>query len=51
MVDAYGFMLHKPTLEEYVLNVPRACTPVYTKDASSIVSKKVARIWKRISIS
>ncbi|CDS08781.1 hypothetical protein LRAMOSA10142 [Lichtheimia ramosa] len=35
--DAYGFMLHKPTLEEYVLNVPRACTPVYTKDASSIV--------------
>lgn len=43
-IDAYGFMLHKPTLEEYVLNVPRACTPVYTKDASSIVSSSMQRM-------
>ncbi|KAL0095099.1 S-adenosyl-L-methionine-dependent methyltransferase [Phycomyces blakesleeanus] len=32
-----GYMLHFPTLEEYVLNVPRACTPIYPKDASAIV--------------
>ncbi|KAI7850931.1 S-adenosyl-L-methionine-dependent methyltransferase [Circinella umbellata] len=32
-----GFMLHKPTLDEYVVNVPRSCTPIYPKDASTIV--------------
>ncbi|KAI7867094.1 S-adenosyl-L-methionine-dependent methyltransferase [Spinellus fusiger] len=32
-----GYMLHFPTLEEYVLNVPRACTPIYPKDASTII--------------
>ncbi|KAI9315859.1 S-adenosyl-L-methionine-dependent methyltransferase [Dichotomocladium elegans] len=36
-IDNAGFMIHKPTLEEYVMNVQRACTPVYTKDASAIV--------------
>ena len=49
LLDAYGFMLHKPTLEEYVLNVPRACTPVYTKDASSIVSR-MKRIGESVFI-
>jgi tRNA (adenine57-N1/adenine58-N1)-methyltransferase len=30
-------MIHSPTLEEYVINVPRGCTPIYPKDASTIV--------------
>ncbi|CAO3598069.1 unnamed protein product [Absidia cylindrospora] len=30
-------MAHFPTLDEYILNVPRACTPIYPKDASAIV--------------
>ncbi|KAI8136721.1 S-adenosyl-L-methionine-dependent methyltransferase [Fennellomyces sp. T-0311] len=34
---ATGFMIHKPTLDEYVVNVPRSCTPIYPKDASAIV--------------
>ncbi|KAI8370345.1 S-adenosyl-L-methionine-dependent methyltransferase [Radiomyces spectabilis] len=32
-----AYMAHFPTLDEYVLNVPRACTPIYPKDASTIV--------------
>ncbi|ORZ18987.1 S-adenosyl-L-methionine-dependent methyltransferase [Absidia repens] len=35
--DSTGYMAHFPTLEEYILNVPRACTPIYPKDASTIV--------------
>ncbi|CEG67030.1 hypothetical protein CU097_010849 [Rhizopus azygosporus] len=31
------YMAHFPTLQEYVLNVPRKCTPIYPKDASTIV--------------
>ncbi|KAJ2891715.1 hypothetical protein GGI21_005783 [Coemansia aciculifera] len=32
------FMIHHPTLEEYVLMCSRQCTPIYPKDASAIVS-------------
>ncbi|ORX49135.1 S-adenosyl-L-methionine-dependent methyltransferase [Hesseltinella vesiculosa] len=32
-----GYMAHFPTLEEYVLLAPRACTPIYPSDASAIV--------------
>ncbi|KAI8582603.1 hypothetical protein K450DRAFT_226060 [Umbelopsis ramanniana AG] len=28
---------HFPTLDDYILNVKRACTPIYPKDASTIV--------------
>ncbi|KAI7901789.1 S-adenosyl-L-methionine-dependent methyltransferase [Cokeromyces recurvatus] len=35
--DAAAYMVHFPTLEDYVLNVPRECTPIYPKDASAIV--------------
>ncbi|KAG2201264.1 hypothetical protein INT47_006767 [Mucor saturninus] len=35
--DSVGYMVHFPTLEEFVVNVPRACTPIYPKDASTIV--------------
>ncbi|KAI9271090.1 S-adenosyl-L-methionine-dependent methyltransferase [Helicostylum pulchrum] len=35
--DMIGYMAHFPTLEEFVVNVPRACTPIYPKDASTIV--------------
>ncbi|CAO0795255.1 unnamed protein product [Mucor circinelloides] len=35
--DQFGYMAHFPTLEEFVVNVPRACTPIYPKDASTIV--------------
>ncbi|KAG0172542.1 hypothetical protein DFQ30_010278 [Apophysomyces sp. BC1015] len=35
--DAAAYMVHFPTLDEYVLNVPRSCTPIYPKDASTIV--------------
>ncbi|KAI8985788.1 S-adenosyl-L-methionine-dependent methyltransferase [Pilobolus umbonatus] len=35
--DSLGYMAHLPTLDEFVINVPRACTPIYPKDASSIV--------------
>lgn len=31
------YMAHFPTLSEYVVNVPRQCTPIYPKDACSIV--------------
>ncbi|KAJ1818208.1 hypothetical protein LPJ60_004446 [Coemansia sp. RSA 2675] len=32
------FMIHQPTLEEYVLHCTRQCTPIYPKDASTIIS-------------
>ncbi|KAJ2745476.1 hypothetical protein GGI20_002141 [Coemansia sp. BCRC 34301] len=32
------FMIHHPTLEEYVLLCSRQCTPIYPKDASAILS-------------
>ncbi|KAI8350621.1 S-adenosyl-L-methionine-dependent methyltransferase [Choanephora cucurbitarum] len=35
--DSYKYMVHFPTLEEYVTHVPRACTPIYPKDAATIV--------------
>ncbi|CAO3630777.1 unnamed protein product [Cunninghamella echinulata] len=35
--ESTGYMAHFPTLEEYVVNVPRACTPIYPKDACTIV--------------
>ncbi|KAI8088860.1 S-adenosyl-L-methionine-dependent methyltransferase [Halteromyces radiatus] len=35
--DSTGYMAHFPTLDEYVVNVPRACTPIYPKDACTIV--------------
>ncbi|KAJ1912258.1 hypothetical protein H4219_005668 [Mycoemilia scoparia] len=30
------FILHHPTMEEYILNSRRTCTPIYPKDASTI---------------
>ncbi|CAO3643580.1 unnamed protein product [Cunninghamella blakesleeana] len=35
--ESRGYMAHFPTLDEYVINVPRACTPIYPKDACTIV--------------
>ncbi|KAI8053153.1 S-adenosyl-L-methionine-dependent methyltransferase [Gilbertella persicaria] len=35
--ESFKYMAHFPTLEEYVTNVPRACTPIYPKDAATIV--------------
>lgn len=35
------YMAHFPTLSEYVVNVPRQCTPIYPKDACSIVGTNV----------
>ncbi|KAJ1957991.1 hypothetical protein EC988_000548 [Linderina pennispora] len=32
------FMVHHPTLAEYVLLCSRKCTPIYPKDASAIIS-------------
>ncbi|KAJ2353296.1 hypothetical protein GGH92_000755 [Coemansia sp. RSA 2673] len=32
------FMIHQPTLEEYVLHCKRQCTPIYPKDASTIIN-------------
>ncbi|PIA13360.1 S-adenosyl-L-methionine-dependent methyltransferase [Coemansia reversa NRRL 1564] len=32
------YVLHTPTLEEYVLLCKRQCTPIYPKDASAIIS-------------
>ncbi|KAI8987680.1 S-adenosyl-L-methionine-dependent methyltransferase [Mycotypha africana] len=37
LIERQRYMLHFPTLDEYVVNVPRACTPIYPKDASAIV--------------
>ncbi|ORZ40776.1 S-adenosyl-L-methionine-dependent methyltransferase [Catenaria anguillulae PL171] len=34
----HAFTVHFPTLEEYVLLAPRAATPIYPKDASTILS-------------
>ncbi|KAI9281611.1 S-adenosyl-L-methionine-dependent methyltransferase [Sporodiniella umbellata] len=36
-VNGGVYMAHFPTLNEYVVNVPRQCTPIYPKDACSIV--------------
>ncbi|KAI8338861.1 S-adenosyl-L-methionine-dependent methyltransferase, partial [Chlamydoabsidia padenii] len=35
--ESTGYMAHFPTLDEYVVNVPRACTPIYPKDACTII--------------
>ncbi|ORX72498.1 adenine-N(1)--methyltransferase [Linderina pennispora] len=34
----HKFMVHHPTLGEYVLLCSRKCTPIYPKDASAIIS-------------
>jgi tRNA (adenine57-N1/adenine58-N1)-methyltransferase len=31
-----SFIIHRPTLEEYLLNMPREATPTYPKDAATI---------------
>ena len=31
------FTIHKPTLEDYVLEMPREATPTYPKDAATII--------------
>ncbi|KAI8059469.1 S-adenosyl-L-methionine-dependent methyltransferase [Gongronella butleri] len=31
------YMAHFPSLEEYVLHAPRACTPIYPQDACAII--------------
>ncbi|KAI8318137.1 hypothetical protein GQ54DRAFT_336451, partial [Martensiomyces pterosporus] len=36
--SAGKFMVHHPTLEEYVLLCNRRCTPIYPKDASAIIA-------------
>ncbi|RUS23180.1 S-adenosyl-L-methionine-dependent methyltransferase [Endogone sp. FLAS-F59071] len=33
-----AFTAHHPTLDEYILNAPRICTPIYPKDAAMIIS-------------
>ncbi|KAJ1959184.1 hypothetical protein GGI12_004467 [Dipsacomyces acuminosporus] len=42
------FMVHHPTLEEYVLLCNRRCTPIYPKDASAIISMLDASPGDRI---
>ncbi|KAJ3372021.1 hypothetical protein GGF31_002283 [Allomyces arbusculus] len=34
---SHGFMLHFPTLEDYVLFAPRTATPIYPKDAHAVM--------------
>ncbi|KAJ2025903.1 hypothetical protein GGI06_000391, partial [Coemansia sp. S85] len=42
------FMIHQPTLEEYILHCTRQCTPIYPKDASTIIIHTVERSKERM---